>query len=313
VPNETHKTFFSYTRSDATFVLRVASALRAEGRRVWVDQLDIPKGARWDDEVENALKDCSCLLVVLSPASAKSQNVLDEVSYALDEKRTVLPILLQAGSIPFRLKRLQYIDFTGDFDAAYRQLVAALDALPLPETSETAKEPPPVRMVKPPEEMLQRQSASENAESSTMVAAIDAPPAGTQSPDQDLVVQRRRRSAFAAIAFVFLIGVGYALYDKYSKPTPLVTTPTVPAAQCSAPTDPATLDCEQLWLARNQIYACHGYHFSTSKAREHFTNQPWYHASSEDNQAIVNALSNADKAAIDRIKSYESQKHCASG
>lgn len=294
MPNATHRIFFSYSRSDAAFVLKVASALRAEGRQVWVDQLDIPKGARWDDEVENALKACSCLLVVLSPTSAKSQNVLDEVSYALDEKRPVLPLLLHAGSIPFRLKRLQYIDFTVDFDAAYRQLVAALDALPLPKASEEAKERAPVRMVDLPEEAVQRHSASENVE---------------RSP------HRWRSAIAAAIAFVFLVGLGYALYDNYnySKPTQPGTPPPLPAAQCSAPTDPSALDCEQLWLARNQIYACHGYHFSTPKAQEYFPKQPWYHASPEDNQAIVNALSNADNAAIARIRSYESQKHCASG
>ncbi len=46
MPDATHRIFFSYSRSDAPFVLKLANALRAEGRHVWVDQLDIPKGAR---------------------------------------------------------------------------------------------------------------------------------------------------------------------------------------------------------------------------------------------------------------------------
>lgn len=61
--------FFSYARGDAGFVLGLATRLRQDGRGVWVDQLDIPKGARWDVEVERALKACTCLLAVLSPAS----------------------------------------------------------------------------------------------------------------------------------------------------------------------------------------------------------------------------------------------------
>jgi hypothetical protein len=113
--------------------------LRDSGRHVWVDQLDIPKGARWDTEVEKALQACSCLLVVLSGASVKSQNVLDEVSYAIDEGRSVLPILLQPCNIPFRVKRLQYIDFTTDFAAGFTQLAVALDSLPRPRSgNETA-------------------------------------------------------------------------------------------------------------------------------------------------------------------------------
>ncbi len=126
------RAFFSYARSDAAFVLRVAQQLRSLGRGVWVDQLDIPKGARWDEAVEAALRASPCLMVVLSPASVKSQNVLDEVAFALDERRPVLPILLQPVAVPFRLKRLQYIDFTGEHDAAFDQLLAALDLVVQP-------------------------------------------------------------------------------------------------------------------------------------------------------------------------------------
>ena len=42
----THGIFVSYARSDSELVLKVAKALRNEGRRIWVDQLDIPKGGR---------------------------------------------------------------------------------------------------------------------------------------------------------------------------------------------------------------------------------------------------------------------------
>lgn len=145
--------FFSYARGDADFVLRVARALRAGGHNVWVDQLDIPKGARWDDAVEKALKACTCQLVVLSPASVVSSNVMDEVSYALGETKTIIPLLYKASEVPFRLKRLQYVDFTGDFDEAYRQLLAALPgdegqapalAPPAPASPTTTPAAPPI-------------------------------------------------------------------------------------------------------------------------------------------------------------------------
>ncbi len=224
MPEATHRIFFSYARSDGPFVLKVANALRAEGRRVWVDQLDIPKGARWDEEVENALKACSCLLVVLSPASAKSQNVLDEVSYALDERRTVLPILLQTGSIPFRLKRVQYIDFTGDFDAAYRQLVAALDALPSPPGPAKVEEPVPAPIVK-------SQEAAE-------VRRVEPPP--QRSPEREAIgegtVSAPRRfpiGIVVAVAVAFALGAGYMLFAPTKVP------PAEPATVRSQPSAPA--------------------------------------------------------------------------
>ena len=139
---EARKIFFSYARKDAEFVIRLANDLRNEGQSIWVDQLDIPKGARWDEEVETALKACPCLLVVLTPVSASSQNVLDEVSYALGEKKAIIPILLKECSVPFRLRRLQHIDFTGDYDRAFLELGQALRRLQPPAEQPPAEQPP---------------------------------------------------------------------------------------------------------------------------------------------------------------------------
>ena len=61
--------FFSYSREDSEFVLRVAGDLKAAGANVWLDQIDILPGQRWDDAIARALADCPRILVVLSPAS----------------------------------------------------------------------------------------------------------------------------------------------------------------------------------------------------------------------------------------------------
>jgi len=104
MPDATQEVFFSYSRSDEALVLKIASALRRDGRRVWVDQLDIAKGARWDDEVEKALKASSCLLAILSPAAVASQNVMDEVSYALGEKKKVIPVVARPRTMDKMMK-----------------------------------------------------------------------------------------------------------------------------------------------------------------------------------------------------------------
>ena len=75
--------FFSYSRTDAEFVLKLASDLCSAGVDLWLDQLDISPGDRWDLAVEKALEASRCIVVILSPASVDSQNVRDEVSYAL--------------------------------------------------------------------------------------------------------------------------------------------------------------------------------------------------------------------------------------
>jgi DNA-binding SARP family transcriptional activator len=118
--------FIAYARSDSQFVLELATALRAAGANVWVDQLDISPGTRWDQTVEEALDCCGHVLVVLSPAAVESPNVLDEISYALEAHKEIIPVLHKPCQIPLRLRRFQYIDLTGSYDAGLQRLLASL-------------------------------------------------------------------------------------------------------------------------------------------------------------------------------------------
>jgi formylglycine-generating enzyme required for sulfatase activity len=103
-------TFISYSRTDSAIAIRLAKDLRSAGYDVWLDQLDIPTGARWDDEVEIALEACTTFMIVLSPESMQSQNVKDEIGYAIDAGKDILPVKIKPGDIPFRLRRFQYVD-----------------------------------------------------------------------------------------------------------------------------------------------------------------------------------------------------------
>jgi len=121
-------TFISYSRVDTDFVINLTKDLRLAGANIWLDQIDIGVGERWDNSVQNALLNCSSLLVIYSPDSVASENVLDEVYYILGEKRKVIPILYKKCEIPFRLKRLQYIDFTQDYSQGIQKLLALMSS-----------------------------------------------------------------------------------------------------------------------------------------------------------------------------------------
>jgi hypothetical protein len=102
----------SYSRVNKDFALRLAKELKLEGFNVWLDQLDIPAGSRWDREVEKALKECEIFMIILTPASINSENVLDEIGYTIDKGKRILPVLLENCDVPLRLRRFQYVDFT---------------------------------------------------------------------------------------------------------------------------------------------------------------------------------------------------------
>jgi hypothetical protein len=127
--NQAH-TFISYSRVNKEFALELAKELKSAGFLVWLDQLDIPTGARWDDEIEKALHNCQIFMVILTPASISSENVKDEIGYAIDHGKRILPVFLEECAIPLRLRRFQYVDFTKtEFDYGVKRAKQLLEKL----------------------------------------------------------------------------------------------------------------------------------------------------------------------------------------
>ena len=120
------RAFISYSSEDKDFALKLASDLKAAGANVWLDQLDIVPGDRWDRSVEDALTECPGMLLILSPASVKSENVMDEVSRALETNKRLIPVVYRECKIPFRLSRIQRVDFSDDYDLALQALLRAI-------------------------------------------------------------------------------------------------------------------------------------------------------------------------------------------
>lgn len=122
----TAKYFLSYSRSDEQFALRLANDLRDNGVEIWVDQLDIRPSEHWDRAIERAVRDCRGLVVILSPRSVASENVADEISYAIDSGKSVLPVMIERCVLPLRITRMHVIDATASYDKALQQCLAEL-------------------------------------------------------------------------------------------------------------------------------------------------------------------------------------------
>lgn len=66
-------------------------------------------------------------MVIISNAAVKSQNVKDEVSYAISKSKNIIPLLREKCEMPFRLDRFQNIDFQLDYEEAFNRLIKALE------------------------------------------------------------------------------------------------------------------------------------------------------------------------------------------
>ena len=122
----TASAFISYSREESEFALRLAGDLRKAGAQIWLDQLDIVPGKAWDDAIEKALQEASTMLLILSPASVKSDNVRNEISFAIEEKKTILPILHLDCAVPLQLHRLQRVDFRTDYARGLKEVLLQL-------------------------------------------------------------------------------------------------------------------------------------------------------------------------------------------
>jgi WD40 repeat protein len=118
--------FISHSSQNDAFVTRLASDLRAETLPTWVDHEDILPSQDWDAEVQAALETARAMILVLTPASVGSTNVKVEWSFFLELGKPIYPVLLEECEIPFRLRLVQYVNFTAGGDDALAKLIAAL-------------------------------------------------------------------------------------------------------------------------------------------------------------------------------------------
>ncbi|MGC2111006.1 MAG: TIR domain-containing protein [Candidatus Korobacteraceae bacterium] len=128
MPSDAPTAFFSYSRDDSEFVLRLAGDLKAAGANIWLDQLDIAPGQRRTRAVEDALNSCPRMLVILSPSAVSCTQVEDEVTFALEEHKTVIPLLYQDCKVPFQLRPFQYVDFRADYQRGLQVMLRTLGA-----------------------------------------------------------------------------------------------------------------------------------------------------------------------------------------
>jgi len=132
--------FFSYSRKDLDFIHELYDDLEKHGANIWLDQRNIPDGAEWVVEIENALTNAEVILYVVSENSARSRNVRNEILYAIEEKKQLIPIKISNCKIPLFIRTYQYIDFSKDYPAGLKRLLATLNLFDDPAAMEVLDE-----------------------------------------------------------------------------------------------------------------------------------------------------------------------------
>lgn len=122
--------FLSHAQSDRHLVETLAKDLAAAGFAVWSDQEIVP-GSNWARQVAEALDESEAMVVIVSPAAAKTESVRREVEFALTSPRyawRLIPVVAKPTSeMPWILDRLRPISAKKDGPGISQQVIEALE------------------------------------------------------------------------------------------------------------------------------------------------------------------------------------------
>jgi hypothetical protein len=118
--------YLSYEYADLPFARLLAVLLQRQGYRVYVDEhrLDDRTPARL--RAQSALLGSAVVLVILSQKASASGLILIEYQLASRLGKLIIPIIAEQSEMPLGMDMLQRIDFSGNFNEAFQQLVSVM-------------------------------------------------------------------------------------------------------------------------------------------------------------------------------------------
>lgn len=87
--------FISYSTKNKDFADGIKSLLNKNGIETWMAPNDIPVGSKYAEVIGKAIKNCSCLILLLTNNSQNSTWVAKEVERAVNYKKVIIPVQLE--------------------------------------------------------------------------------------------------------------------------------------------------------------------------------------------------------------------------
>lgn len=119
--------FISYSWHDRDYVRELFARMHDYGLRPWMFEHDQVPSVSFLDQLMAVISDARAVVVVLSPRSMDSTAVTQEVLYAIEKRKPILPLLLEEGDgrVAFLLRPFHWIDARSE-PYPLRQIAEAL-------------------------------------------------------------------------------------------------------------------------------------------------------------------------------------------
>lgn len=119
-----NKLFISYSHRDKEFVDVLETDLSMRGFLVWRDQSSLKAGNNWLIEIPSAIRQSDVFILVVSPNSMSSLNVLDEYACARDQGKLIIPVIYKVSTQIFLgLNPLHRVEFEQSYELGISQLI----------------------------------------------------------------------------------------------------------------------------------------------------------------------------------------------
>jgi len=99
--------FISYAHEDRAIVTPLVTLMRCTGARVFLDVASIPMGENWKQAIERAIRACDRMIVMWSAAAARSDWVVREITEAKNQKKSIVPVMIDKTPLPEPLSEIQ--------------------------------------------------------------------------------------------------------------------------------------------------------------------------------------------------------------
>jgi len=134
--------FISYSSKDKEKADQLSELLASAGLSVWIDQTGIEVATSWSGEIVDAIEGCKAFVILLSPNSIESKNVVKELALASERNKKILPLDLEPVALPrdlaYHLAGIQRAPMTN-----VDSIIRALGKLGLEAT-----QPPTMKIIK---------------------------------------------------------------------------------------------------------------------------------------------------------------------
>lgn len=124
--------FLSYSRTDLQRALQLQEALQAKGHTIWIDVRGIEPTDQWRRVIYQAIDKADTFLYLLSPDALASTFCTEELIYALENKKRIIPVVVEkvsARDVSKQVADLQWIFCLEehDFNQAVDEILTALE------------------------------------------------------------------------------------------------------------------------------------------------------------------------------------------